>query len=394
MLVQFGAGNIGRGFIAPTFTQAGWSVLFVDIDARRLAALQRRGGYEVIEVDGSSEHRVQVSGVSGIDARDHERVSAALAACELCATAVGVAALPEVARALALGLRSRHARGRGPLDILVCENGATVHTVLSNAILSALPDEERAELSAGIGVVRTSIGRMIPAATGQDELDLRVEPYASLPVDRAGFRGIPPLVDHLDLRSDFDLVVHQKLYLHNLTHACLAYAGHLGGHLTIPDCMADAEIVAGVERAGAEACLALARTHATDPAGRTRIQEECASLVGGLMQRYRNRALNDPVARVGRDPWRKLAGDDRLVGAARLCEQTGVTRTAILWHLLAACRYTPAADEPRAAAWHALQCQGSGPLLQAVSGLRPGDPLLVEALALEQVSAFLPMRTP
>ena len=30
--IQFGAGNIGRGFIGPTFSQSGYSVGFVDIN--------------------------------------------------------------------------------------------------------------------------------------------------------------------------------------------------------------------------------------------------------------------------------------------------------------------------------------------------------------------------
>jgi mannitol-1-phosphate 5-dehydrogenase len=104
-------------------------------------------------------------------------------------------------------------------------------------------------------------------------------------------------------------------------------------------------------------------------------------MLDGLMARYGNRALNDPVARVARDPWRKLAGDDRLVGAARLCLGTGVAPAAIIDLILAACRYTPLGDEPRAGQWLALRGQGLAAQLAEVSGLGPGDPLLVAILA-------------
>ena len=44
-LVQFGAGNIGRGFLAPTFAQAEWQVVFIDVDPVLVHALRTRGSY-------------------------------------------------------------------------------------------------------------------------------------------------------------------------------------------------------------------------------------------------------------------------------------------------------------------------------------------------------------
>jgi mannitol-1-phosphate 5-dehydrogenase len=381
-LVQFGAGNIGRGFIAPTFTGAGWTVVFVEVDPARVAALNRRGAYRVIEVDGASEQAVEVRPVHAISAHDGARVAEALSACDLAATAVGLAALPLTAPALAAGLILRAAHGMRALEVLVCENGAQAHATLHAAVLAELAGAGRAALGERLAVVRTAIGRMIPAATGGDELDIRVEPYRCLPVERAAFRGPPPVVPNLVPRGDFELVLQEKLYLHNLTHACLAYGGHLRGLSTIPDCVADARLARLVRAAGDEAGEALARRHGTGAGAQAAIREECKAMLDGLMARYGNRALNDPVARVARDPWRKLASDDRLVGAARLCLETGVAPTAILEHILAASRYTPGGDEPRAAEWLALQGRGPGALLEAVSGLRPGDPLLAAILTL------------
>jgi mannitol-1-phosphate 5-dehydrogenase len=389
-LVQFGAGNIGRGFIAPTFSSAGWTVVFVEVDHARVEALNRRGAYRVIEVDGAAEQQTEVRPVSAIDGRDSARVAAALAGCDLAACAVGLAALPMIAPAIAAGIVLGAARARGALEVLVCENGAQAHAALKAAVAAALARTGHAALSDHLAVVRTAIGRMIPAASGGDELDIRVEPYRCLPVERAAFRGPTPQVPNLVPRDDFELVLQEKLYLHNLTHACLAYAGHLRGHATIPACVADAELAQGVRAAGGEAVEALARRHGQGARAQAAIRAECTLMLDGLMARYGNRALNDPVARVARDPWRKLAGDDRLVGAARLCLEAGVEAGAISWHILAACRYTPASDEPRAAEWLALRGQGTAALLAAVSGLRPGDPLLVAILARERASGPCP----
>ncbi len=329
-LVQFGAGNIGRGFIAPTFSAAGWSVVFVDIDRARIAALNQRQAYTVHEVANDGARDVRVTPVAGIMGDDLAAVAGAVAACDLVATAVGLGALKHLGKPLAEGLRRRDR----PLDVLVCENGATASEQLRAAVLAHASADERARFDAALGCVRTSIGRMIPPTMpGGDLLDIDVEPYAHLPVERSAFRGPVPDVPHLEPRADFDLVLRQKLYLHNLTHACLAYAGHLRGHATIPDCLEDPDLVAQVQAAAAEASEAIACAYATSPQRKAAVRADCDALADDLLRRYRNRALNDPIARVARDPMRKLAGDDRLIGAARLCVRHGI-EPEFTFHLL------------------------------------------------------------
>ena len=358
-LVQFGAGNIGRGFIAPTFAAAGWQVVFVEVAPALVEGLRARGGYRVRIVGNSGESVQEVRGVRVVDGRDVPAVAAELAVCDLAATAVGLNVLPRLGVPLAAGL----ARRDRPLDVLVCENGAQAHEQLRAAVLAADPLQD-----ARLGCVRTSIGRMIPPpAVGEDPLDVRVEAYAKLPVERAAFRGPVPVVPHLAAKDDFDLVLAQKLYLHNLTHACLAYGGHLRGCADIPACMHDEVLVGRVRAVAVAVADALGRRHGGSA------RADSLAIAEDLLERYRNRALADPVARVARDPWRKLAADDRLVGAARLCLAQGVGIAPIAAAIADACRYTAVADEPRAAEWNALP-----PLarLATAAGLTPEDPIM------------------
>ncbi|MBM3459313.1 MAG: hypothetical protein FJX77_12380 [Armatimonadetes bacterium] len=60
--------------------------------------------------------------------------------------------------------------------------------------------------------------------------------------------------------------------------------------------------------------------------------------------RLRNPQLPDAIARVGRDPLRKLGPEDRLVGAARLCLAEGVPPDPILVGIAAALRYAAATE--------------------------------------------------
>jgi mannitol-1-phosphate 5-dehydrogenase len=393
VLVQLGAGNIGRGFIAPTFAAAGWKVVFAEVDRARVLALRQRGRYRVIECDGASRREVEVAPVTAVDATDTAAVVGALVGADLVATAVGLAALPKLAPAIAAALVVRLERGGRPLDVLVCENGAHATESLREAVLERVPAEQRAAADAALGTIRASIGRMIPASTGGDPLDIEVEPYACLPVERTAFRGPVPSVPNLDARADFDLVLGQKLYLHNLTHACLAYAGHRRGLALIADCAADAELAAAARRAGDEAAEALARVYGRDDHERAGIRDENADLLDELFTRYRNPALRDPVARVARDPFRKLAADDRLVGAARLCLRAGVAPVDILEHVLDACAYVPAADEPDAQRWTALRARGPLALLAAATVLPLEDPFMkAAALADRRTQAAKAMR--
>src|SRR5439155_13378888 len=67
--VQFGAGNIGRGFIAQLFCESGLDVVFVDVEPRLLEELNRRHEY-TIRIVGPGADDVPITGVRGIDGRD------------------------------------------------------------------------------------------------------------------------------------------------------------------------------------------------------------------------------------------------------------------------------------------------------------------------------------
>lgn len=387
-LVHFGAGNIGRGFIAPLFAAGGWRVVLVDVQDDLLAALAERGSYSVHEVDVDGNREVPVTGVTGCDGRDRAAVATAVATADLVGTSVGLGALRHLGPGLAAGFSQRSSARA--LDILVCENGAEAPDILRQAIASHLNEADRSRLETTLGLVRTSIGRMVPPpAPGLPPLDLRVEPYAKLPVEAAAFRGPLPSLPGLVAATNFDLVLEQKLFLHNGTHACLAYSGLLRGHEDIPECMDDAGLLARVRLAAAEIIEALARRHGSTDLEAEEIRIESRAMAEDLFRRYRNTALADPLRRVARDPVRKLAAGDRLLGAARACLETGVAPAALCRHLLDACAYDITDDEPRADEFRAARAAGWRTVLARFANLDPQDPLMsqLETTARRQEAA-------
>ena len=60
-LTLFGAGNIGRSFIAPVFSAAGYEITFVEINETVVSEINARGEYDVVTLaPAGDESRVRV----------------------------------------------------------------------------------------------------------------------------------------------------------------------------------------------------------------------------------------------------------------------------------------------------------------------------------------------
>ena len=100
-------------------------------------------------------------------------------------------------------------------------------------------------------------------------------------------------------------------------HATCAYLGLLRGDTFVWQTIARPELRSIVRGAMVESTCALA-SHYRRPAG------PLLDHVDDLLHRFANRALGDTNERVGRDPRRKLAAEDRFIGAIELCRREGI----------------------------------------------------------------------
>ena len=95
--------------------------------------------------------------------------------------------------------------------------------------------------------------------------------------------------------------------------------------------------------------------------------------IDDLLHRFGNRALGDTILRLGRDPVRKLAHSDRLVGAAANALAQGVTPIHLVTGIAAALRFDHP-DDP-VAALRARWLTGTHGVLTEVCGLTADEPL-------------------
>ena len=142
--VQYGAGNIGRGFIGQVFSEAGYFVRFIDVDPELINSLNHQKRYPINIVDNLCSKEVWVENVDCINANETELVAESIAACDLMATAVGVQILPLIVPNIVAGFRRRIESGnKKPLNIIICENLIDADELLRRLINDLLNDEEK-----------------------------------------------------------------------------------------------------------------------------------------------------------------------------------------------------------------------------------------------------------
>lgn len=334
--VMYGAGNIGRGFIGKVFSDSGYKVCFIDIDKKLIDAFNKDKEYYVKIVADDFERLEKVKNVYAVDANSDQAVQE-IAECDIMATSVGVNALPYIVDNIAKGIRMRMSMGSKPLDIILAENLIDVDARMRQMIYEKLNPEEQKWAEQHLGLVEASIGRMVPPLTEEERekspLLIAVEPYSELPVDSLGFKG--PIPDLVGLKpfTPFDFYIKRKLFLHNMGHAICAYLGWEKQYQYISEAIRDQVIYNKTKSAMELIVQALAKEYPQIPV------KEIEANKDDLLYRFHNRALKDTIERVAKDPIRKLQPNDRLVGAARYCLDSGIRPDEIVEGIAAALKY-------------------------------------------------------
>ncbi len=368
--VQFGAGNIGRGFIGHLLWESGFTTLFVEANEEIVRKLNERGSYplRLLEKDGTERH-LSIDRVQALSSKEAEKIGRAIARAEIVFTAVGVKNLPLIAPLLARGIEERSTENPRYLNVFLCENLRDVGTLFAAQVMPYLSPRGKEFCREKVGFVATVVARMVPVIGERygvkDPLFIVAESYHRLPFDAQAVKGEIPEITGLVPAFDFQAEVDKKLFFHNLGHAVLAYLGYLKGHAYIHEALCDEEIKTILDGAWHEVWQALKRKY---PA--LNEEEEMARL-RDLEERFANPAMMDTVERVGRDPLRKLKPQDRLVGGITLCLSQGILPLHIATGCGAALCYDAPDDGEAVLLQKMLREQGVEKVLREVCALDP-----------------------
>jgi mannitol-1-phosphate 5-dehydrogenase len=387
-VVQFGAGAIGRGFLGELWADAGYETVFVDTNRELVQALNDHRAYPLHLVSSDGVQEKQLGPVRAVHVENTQAVLQELQDCAFAATAVGPGLQSVATQIFAPFLRVRgKLRRPSPLPVILCENNPLANQNVWFGLQSLFPTATNTTFTnykKRLVLMQAVVGRMVPVpkpSASDDPLVVSAEPYYELPVQTTAGEHLPPVAGVKPVR-DFDNYIRRKLYIHNGGHAVLAYHGALHGHAYIYECAENPAIVRELEGFWAEATAYLVHCGMN----RADLQAHQAE----LLARFRNVALGDTVARVARDPLRKLSVFDRLTGLALRCRSTKVAEPRFTCRAIAAAlRYNDPADKEAQTLQSLIQEQGVRQAFLSASGIAPEDPQNLARL-IEQAYETLP----
>ena len=305
--LHFGGGNIGRGFIGKILAEAGYEVVFADINMTVIDRLNQDHGYTVHVVGEGVDQKETVKSVRGINSGDEAAVTAEISDATLVTTAVGPPVLEILAPLLARSLAARYRAGGAPLNIIACENMVRGSSFLKEKVLTAAGDDA-ALIDANTGFVDCAVDRIVPPVRGgdADPLAVTVEVFSEWIVDSTQFKGAVPAIAGMIATDKLMAFIERKLFTLNTGHTALAYFGQLAGKKTVGEAMQDDAVRQAAEAVMKESGAVLIRRYAFDPAAHR-------AYIDKILKRFANPYLHDDIDRVARQPLRKLGAQERFI---------------------------------------------------------------------------------
>ncbi len=330
-VVVVGAGKTGRGFVGRLLKEAGREILFIDRDQKLVDALNEAGSFTV-HFFGDGREPLKV---------DHFRAAvwenASFEDAELILVSVGGQNLPDVGKSMA-GLldESRH------YTVITCENASHPSAVLKAAV--------------GKSNISVSEATVFCTTIEGEGLDIRSEDYPCLQCDEDLLEGYEPGIRQIRPFPQFSNFLTRKLYTYNAASCVIAYLGWIKGYENYGDAANDEEILALLDQNYQATNRALCREFGYDEGD----QEEFALL---SRKKFCDRTIADTISRNARDPQRKLAAGERIIGPIRLLLQYGEDASVLEKTAAAALLYTAPQEE----AWTKLRAEkSSGQILEEI----------------------------
>ncbi len=370
--IHFGAGNIGRGFVGLLLHDAGYEVVFADVDSSLIEALQAAQSYTVHEAGETSTDRV-VDNFRAINSgAEQKRLIEEIGSADIVTTAVGPTILPFVAPVILAGLRQR-ATKLAPLAVMACENAINATDVLAGHVWKDVSAEERENLARKAAFANTAVDRIVPGQASGSGIDVTVEAFYEWVIERGAFGDFAPVIPGATFVDNLAPYIERKLFTVNTGHAAVAYLGSVAGVSRISDALAVPEVLDGARRVLEETSALLVAKHGLDEAAQRAYREK-------ILVRFANPALPDTVERVGRQPVRKLSRHERFIGPAAEIAELGSRPTALLEAIGAALRFDVPDDEQSVELQRMLRSETAEVFTVQVCGLDPAHPLFADVV--------------
>ncbi|PWY84641.1 mannitol-1-phosphate 5-dehydrogenase [Aspergillus sclerotioniger CBS 115572] len=314
--IQFGGGNIGRGFVAEFLHEAGYEVVFVDVVDSVVESLQNTKSYDVTEVSEEGESTKTITNYRAINSKHNESDAIQeIATADIVTCAVGPNILKFIAPVIAKGIDAR--TESKPVAVIACENAIGATDTLHGFIKQHTSSGRVESLYDRAQFANSAIDRIVPSS-------LPTMKFYEWAVEKTPFGSVGhPDIPAIHWVDNLEPYIERKLFTVNTGHATTAYFGHIRGKKMIADALEDQEIRGLVHKVLDETASLIVSKHGIS-------EQEQKEYVDKIISRISNPYLEDNVDRVGRAPLRKLSRKERFIGPASQLAERGQKYDALM----------------------------------------------------------------
>ena len=322
--VHFGAGKIGRGFIAELLHDSGYEIVFADVVDALVNLVNEKHEYPLFLIDHNYEEKTIDHVVAYSSVREPEKIIEAIGEAEVITTSVMATNLPKIAPLLAKGLKQRLTDGGDKVTVMACENAIMGTDILKKAMIdTGIVTED--ELDA-VGVYpNTAVDRMVFGGVHNGKEGIEIGDAYELAIERG--KLIDPNVEPIkggEYVDDLEMFLQRKIYMINCGHALSGYFGQVNGFSVVQDVLHDPSMLEQVRAAMLESASALEKKYGFTHESLVEYMETM------MIKRFTTPGVVDPITRVSREPIRKISPNDRIMGPAYQCEEYGLENRHLL----------------------------------------------------------------
>ena len=337
--VHFGAGKIGRGFIAELLHDSGYEVIFGDVVDELVDLVNKEHEYPLFLIDHNYEEKIIDHVIAYSNIKNPEKLIDAMCEAEIITTSVMATNLPKVAPLITEGLKKRLEQNQNKAIVMACENAMMGTDILKKAMIETniLTEEELDSIAV---FPNTAVDRMVFGGIHNGKEGIEVGDAYELVIEKN--KLIDPNSEPIkgaEYVDDLMMYLQRKIYIINCGHAIAGYYGQaLKGYEIVQDSLRDPELIPQIREAMLESASALEIKYGFTHESLVDYMETM------MVKRFTTPGVEDPISRVSREPIRKIAPNDRIMGPANNCEEYGLDNTYLLKGVACALKFKSDGD--------------------------------------------------
>ena len=313
--VHFGAGKIGRGFIAELLHDSGYEIVFGDVVDALVDIVNKEHQYPLFLIDHDYEEKIIDHVVAYSNIKEPEKIIDAICDAEVITTKT---------------------------TVMACENAIMGTDILKKAMIETgiLTAEQIDEIAV---YPNTAVDRMVFGGVHNGKEGIEIGDAFELAIERG--KLIDPDSEPIkgaEYVDDLMMYLQRKIYIINCGHAIAGYYGQaIKGYEIVQDALRDPDLLPDIRSAMLESASALEKKYGF-------AHEDLVNYMETMMiKRFTTPGVVDPIARVSREPIRKISPNDRIMGPAYQCEEYGLDNFHLLKGVACALKFK-ADDDPQA----------------------------------------------